>query len=500
MFDLLTFPSFLLTLSILALSITLTKLVLVPYLKVRAYRKPNVSTFFFPLLGCFKSIQESIAKYGDAFGSTKKDAETSPDQKYWVSNVQADPLISLRGSQYIKDFLQKQHLYEKSKYIDILKLIAGTGLVVAEGNTWKLHRKIISNSFHYEFLKDNVPMVQDITRQFFDKLTSEDLANYAVIPKIQEITGEIVGTIFFGKHLNSYTFENQPLTLALADLVSELGNVSRDPLFLLFGSNIVKKPKLPKYKKLKDRIEGFRQIVYDMIQDRKAQKQKNHDLLDSLLATQASEDQENKYSDEDIVNEFVTFFIAGMDTTGHLIGMALFSLTQHPEYFKELEEEREQTYNLKERVSADNLQKMEVLHGFLKETLRLYSPAPTSFFKTSLQDHDLGDLKIKKGDLVVADFIFLFFNPKHFENPNMFCPERWKKGDLNLDPYAFTPFSAGPRNCIGQHLALIESKIIISEFLNRFDFQLRDQNYQLKMVLRFLYEPLDEVIFTLKPK
>ena len=65
--------------------------------------------------------------------------------------------------------------------------------------------------------------------------------------------------------------------------------------------------------------------------------------------------------------------------------------------------------------------------------------------------------------------------------------------------YAYTPFSAGPRNCIGQHLAIIESKVIMSEFLNRFDFELKE-GYKLKMCLRFLYEPFDELTLVLKPK
>jgi len=108
-------------------------------------------------------------------------------------------------------------------------------------------------------------------------------------------------------------------------------------------------------------------------------------------------------------------------------------------------------------------------------------------------------LKVKKGDQLRADFFFLFHNPKNFKDPHEFNIDRWRDKNAKMDPYAFTPFSAGPRNCIGQHLSIMEAKIIISEFLERFDFKLKE-GYVLKMTARFLYEPEDELIFELSRK
>jgi len=144
---------------------------------------------------------------------------------------------------------------------------------------------------------------------------------------------------------------------------------------------------------------------------------------------------------------------------------------------------------------------MDQLNCFLKETLRLYTPAPTSFIRRSLEDHHLGgDLLVKKGELVRADLCFLFNNPKYFSEPEKFSIERWQDNSLKkLDPHVFIPFSAGPRNCIGQHLAMIEAKIVISEFLEMFNFKNSKENYQLRMILNFLYEPQHDIIFTLTP-
>ena len=217
-----------------------------------------------------------------------------------------------------------------------------------------------------------------------------------------------------------------------------------------------------------------------------------------MISTQSAENIEHRFSDEDIINEFVTFFIADMDTTGHLIGMTLYHLTQNPRLQADLKKEREETYNQEVNVTADTLQKMDLLHAILKETLRFSTPAPSIFERAALEDHKLGDLDIRKGDLVRPEFFSMFFDDKNYENPEKFDPFRWINAKRSIDPITYVPFSGGPRNCIGQHLAIIESKVIISEFLERFEFRIED-DYKLRMTVRFLYEPHDEIKLKLKP-
>jgi len=191
--------------------------------------------------------------------------------------------------------------------------------------------------------------------------------------------------------------------------------------------------------------------------------------------------------------------VAGMDTTGHLVGMALYNLSKNPEYFDKLKEERNSGYNKEKHVSAEVVQEMEELHCLLRETLRFHSPAPMTFVRVAQTDHKILDLNIQKGTWIKPDFFTLFFDEKYFEDPWAFNPERWKDNKNKLDPYAFTPFSAGPRNCIGQHLAIMEAKIIISEFLEKFDIKLRD-GYKPRMTFRFLYEPEEDVPLILNPR
>ena len=150
----------------------------------------------------------------------------------------------------------------------------------------------------------------------------------------------------------------------------------------------------------------------------------------------------------------------------------------------------------KNDVDMDSVNKMEELHCFLKETLRMTTPIPVAMDRIAVKDHKLGDVDIPKGMRVKPDYFAVAYDEKYWTEPEKFNPERWKG---KIDPSAFLPFLAGPRNCIGQHLAMIEAKVIVSEFLERFEFKLKD-GYQLKMIYRFLYEPEDEILFDLKPK
>jgi len=483
----------------LLIALVLLTSVVIPYTKLRLFKKKGMTLFFFPILGYLRNWALGYKENGDSFKRFKEASKNHPNDRVLLSHLGNDPLILLRDAALIKDYYQKQHLYQKVGLPDYLMPLFGTGLLFAEGDLWKHHRRIISGSFHYAALKSKVPLVQATTKEFLNKVGPEGCQEYGVINKMQEITGEVVGRIFFGEHLNEYSFDNKPLTAYLADLITDLMLLSLSPMGLLLGPKLVQLT--PSHRRIMKRIRQFRQLCHKIITDRKAQEggDNGDDLLATLLATQSAVKPEDRMSDTDIVNEFITFFSAGMDTTARVIGMTLYMLTQYPEYLEKVKKERETLYKAGETADMDNINKMEELHCFIKETLRCKSPIPLNLDRVALQDHKIGDIDIPKGMWVKPDFFAMSFHQKHWTEPEKFDPERWKGDAAKVDPYAYTPFSGGPRNCIGQHLAMIETKVVVSEFLEKFDVKLKD-GYQLRMVYRFLHEPEDEILFDLKQK
>lgn len=485
------------------ISYVLFKFIFVPLNKLSFYKKQGLPTYFYPFIGVNKRQKEFRKKMKDGMGYFRDLATKDPNVAAEVGNFASRVTVLLYEPKLLKEFYSKQSLYLKLKPPKAMNTIMGTGLVLAEGNLWKNHRRIISSKFHFEFLKQNVPLIVATTKEFLGELSKTSLKNVHTLDEIQKITGEVIGRIFFGENLNQYKFKGQLLTLYLADLMIRSSETMRKslPIIIVFllglDLELVKS-----YREFMGEVREFRQFIGKIIEDRKASKTKgNQDLLGVLLETQKSQSENDRFTDEDIINEFITFFLAGMDTTGHLITMTLYMLLQHPEVCGPLQKEIDSIYSKNNLVTIDELNQMDYLQALLKETLRLYTPVPLIFPRVAQEDHELGDLKIKKGTSVRPTSLYNQSNPKYFDEPEKFKPERWlNRKDTDLSSYAFIPFSAGARNCIGQHMAMIEAKIIICEFLKLFNHKVVPENYELELGFNFLYGPKNKMYMDLELK
>ena len=178
--------------------------------------------------------------------------------------------------------------------------------------------------------------------------------------------------------------------------------------------------------------------------------------------------------------------------------MTLYELTRNPEMLDKLRQEILEIYDQEEHASIESLNKMDWLTSLLKETLRLYNPVGVGAgSKQAIEDHIIGDIKIQKGAVVMSSFIDSQFDPKYFEEPLKCHPQRWADKTCGQEPYVYTPFWAGPRNCIGQHFAMIEAKVILCEFVKKFDFSLKD-GYKLTLSVNKAYGPTDDMPMHLK--
>jgi len=312
--------------------------------------------------------------------------------------------------------------------------------------------------------------------------------------EVQSLAGEIIGRIFFTERLYDIkcTQTGRSIQLEMAYLIADLSSEARTLIPALFGSQIIAKGYFKKHRDILSRKDEVTKIVTELIDKRRQSGENKNDMLDLMLKTQKETDPANRLTDQDIIDEFFTFVGAGVDTTGHLFTMALYSLMNHPEHVEPLRIEREKLYDTN-NVDHESLKNMDLLTAFIKETLRMYSPVPAPMPMEAVKTHKLGEYTITEGTIIRPDYFFNNFNERYFKDPYKFDPSRWFDKEVQaLDPYVFIPFSSGSRNCIGQHLAMIEAKIMLCEFLNRFDYKSSVTPYNPGLIMRMLYEPLPE--------
>ncbi|XP_077862946.1 cytochrome P450 4F2-like [Saccoglossus kowalevskii] len=231
-----------------------------------------------------------------------------------------------------------------------------------------------------------------------------------------------------------------------------------------------------KFRKALRAVHGYSARV---IQERKQALQQSGDdkparkyidFLDILLS--AKDEDGNGLSDQELQDEVDTFMFEGHDTTASGLSWCMYYLAKHPEHQRTCQEEIDKLLNkkAKDEIEWDDLGQLRYTTLCIKETLRMKPPVPTigRELKSPLKFPD--GRSIPAGYKVIISFSTLHHNSFVWDNPMEYDPTRFLPENLkDRSPYAYVPFSAGPRNCIGQNFAMNEMKVVIARTLRRFD-------------------------------
>ncbi|XP_046450542.1 cytochrome P450 4c3-like [Daphnia pulex] len=200
-----------------------------------------------------------------------------------------------------------------------------------------------------------------------------------------------------------------------------------------------------------------------------------------LLMVKASEENSDM-NDEVLRNEVSTFMAAGLDSTAVAFNWFLYLIAKHPDHQKLVTDELDLIFGDSDRpVTAQDLTRLKYLECCIKETLRLYPPFPAVSRYLS-EDVQSGGYTLPRGLTVVINIFAAHHDPTVFSDPDAFKPERFlPENSFDRHPYAFIPFSAGPRNCIAQKYAMMELKVCLANILRRLKFSLVDPSAPLEI-------------------
>jgi len=224
-------------------------------------------------------------------------------------------------------------------------------------------------------------------------------------------------------------------------------------------------------RRAKTAIEDLRRMIEEIITRRRADGIGRHgDLLDMLLEARDEETGEGM-TDQQLRDEVITIFLAGHDTTANGLNWSWYLLSQHPEVEARLHEELAQVLGGRSPTYRD-LASLPYTKQVFDEALRLFPPA-AAFMREAINDDQVGDLKIPAGSQVS---IAPWLSHRHraiWERPDEFDPDRFTPENIKTrHKFAYLPFSAGPRVCVGRAFAEMEGPLVLATVAQRYRLQL----------------------------
>jgi cytochrome P450 len=347
--------------------------------------------------------------------------------------------------------------YTKGRVLRANRHVFGEGLLTSEGDFWLRQRRLAQPAFHRAHIASYAATMAEYSERLIGEWKSgEERDAHA---EMMRLTLQIVGKTLFDADVER---DARDVGKSL-ELLLEIGANFRRTIFVPHWLPT------PKNLQVKREIAHIESILYRIIAERRASGRDTGDLLSMLLAAQ--DEDGSRMTDKQLRDETITLFLAGHETTASTLSWAWWLLAQNPTVEARLHAELDTV--LGERVpTLDDLQKLAYTGHVVTEALRLY-PAAWGMARLVVEEHEIAGYPMTKGMGVAMAQWVVHRDPRWYERPEEFLPERWE-GDLlkRLPRFAYFPFGGGPRQCIGNAFAVMEAALILATVARKFRLKL----------------------------
>lgn len=357
----------------------------------------------------------------------------------------------------IQEVLVAKHRHVgRGRSVDTLKYLLGEGLITSEGAFHLRQRRLMQPHFHHRRIATYVETMIQYTRRHQQRWS--DGMEVDMAEEMRDLTLHIVVKTLFNLDLPSdvkgigraFDFCNHYLTVRDRQIA---------PIRRLFHQL-----PLPRTRRFRQELAFLDQTVADLITQRRQSDKEGEDLL-SLLVQTTDDEVDNSdeliMTDRQVRDETITLFAAGHETTAVALTWTWYLLATHPEWqtrwYTELDEV------LGDRaVTLSDLPHLALTDQILTESMRLYPPLWTTG-RMAFESFELAGFTIPAGALLVTPQIVTHRDPRWFDEPQAFRPDRWTpEFRKTLPPYAYYPFGGGPRRCVGDSFAWMEAQIVLA--------------------------------------
>lgn len=348
--------------------------------------------------------------------------------------------------------------FNKGIITNVFRPVLGNGLLTSEGDFWKRQRKLAQPAFHYRRIESYGQIMAEDTLKLLESW--QDGQTRLIDREMMKLTLSIVCKTLFDADVSGDAERVGELMEGVLDAANERTNAAiRLPDWM-------PTPKRVAQKKLIAELDA---IIQRFINERRKTGEDRGDLLSMLLLAQ--DDEGKGMTDKQLRDEVTTLFLAGHETTANTLTWAFYLLAENPEARAKLYAEVDQALDGRAPTLAD-LKQMPYTEMVIKETMRLYPAAP-GLSRAPNQDLQLRGYTIRKDAIMQLSMYAMHRSARYFENPDAFIPERFTpENEKQLPRYAYLPFGAGPRVCIGNSFAMMEARLILAAIVSRFNLAL----------------------------
>ena len=369
---------------------------------------------------------------------------------------------------------ENQANYRKGPMYEKLQALIGTGLITSEAELWRKQRRLVQPVFDRHRLAGMLAVLDASIQRRCAMWSSRDPGQPVDIAReMTTLTMEIICVSLFGEQATDDMAETTASGIGFVEEVTREVVSLFHPLRQLF----------PRKPKPGPATAKLRKIITKLID---GPRSGGREFLTQLL--QSRDEHGRGMSPTELLDEVLTLFVAGHETTATALSWTLWAIAKHGRVQQRLRNELAGHVEASGSCEQESLLRLTYPRMVVEEAMRLYPPV-WSFTRQAINDDLIGGYRIPRGALVVLSPYVVQRLPTYWDNPEAFVPERFAPNRASeRSRFVYFPFGAGPRMCAGNHFAMVEMQLVLARIL---------QQFELDLVPNQSIEPLPMI--TLKP-
>jgi cytochrome P450 len=379
------------------------------------------------------------------------------------------------------DYLQRilRDNYQNYRKPDMLyaaaREVTGQGLATSSGELWLRQRRMIQPHLHRKQLVHLFDEMRGAVTEVLSRWEgfAQNHSKVEMGDRMAEITITVITRTIFGQE----SLSADEVSAVSQCAIRLMNHVS----YALFNGFLPKWFPKPREASLERDQQTMHQVINRIIAKCRAGHETSAGLIEMLIKS-VDEETNQGMTEQQLYDEMMTIFLAGYETTSVALTWLLVTLKEYPAVLEKLQAEVDQVLGSRPPAFEDILRLTYSQQVFM-EVLRYHTVA--SFLPRALNEPDqLGPYMLPANALVLLSFYGVHHNPQVWDQPEIFNPERFTpEAAAQRHPFAYVPFSAGPRKCAGDEFALLEGPLIIAMLLQRYTITLLpNQTFQTGVV------------------